>query len=404
MKREERRIYNGLRKMETAGLINVEVRHDYTAEARQAMHELLTVEKGLVAVRVCPSLTDYSPCTLYIPATTREQCDARKAQETMTETAVVETLPESVYTWNGRKKPGTDPDTDPDTDTKRAPYCIPDNALSSIYAMHGGKACLHMYENKRVVFEKVYSSFRGAKQAQAYYLKHGTPAKKAGYDIKKLFDIVNDAITTDRSAFHEPRDNSKLRGIPAFNLAPGRTCSPEACAHCLKDGCYAVKNACCHGYNLDENNCLRAWTENTALAFNHMRELEKALDAWLTENRPALFRIHSSGDFFSVEYARMWRRIAMRHAETRFLAFTKQFDVVRHVHFYKLDNFELVLSGWTGVNVPDDLRRHYRVAWCNDGTETHIPADAIHCPGDCNACRACWYLSRMKKDSYFDKH
>lgn len=293
-----------------------------------------------------------------------------------------------------------------DTDGRHVPEYIDGDTVSKIDTMDDGRARLRMFDNKRVIFEKVYTSFRGAKQAETLFLKKGIPAsaKKRGYDIKKLFSIVDDAITTDRAAFHEPRDNSKLKGIPAFNLVPGRTCSPEACAHCLKDGCYAVKNACCHGYNLDENNCLRAWTENTALAFNHLRELEKALDAWLTENRPALFRIHSSGDFFSVEYARMWRRIAMRHAETRFLAFTKQFDIVRHVRFYALDNFELVLSGWTGVHVPDDLRRHYRVAWCNDGTETRIPADAIHCPGDCNACRAYWYLSRMKKDSYFDKH
>lgn len=283
---------------------------------------------------------------------------------------------------------------------------VTDDTLSTVVQLADGSARLRMYEKKVVIFEKVYKTFRGAKQAETLFLKKGIPAsaKKRGYDIKKLFDIVDDAITTDCAAFHKPRDNSKLKGIPAFNLVPGRTCSPDACAHCLKEGCYAVKNACCHGYNLDKNNCLRAWTENTALAFNHMRTLEKALDAWLTKNKPALFRIHSSGDMFSVEYARMWRRIAMRHAETRFLAFTKQFYIVRHVHFYKLNNFELVLSGWTGVRVPDDLRKHYRVAWCNDGTETRIPADAIHCPGDCNACRACWFLSRIGKDSYFDKH
>lgn len=158
---------------------------------------------------------------------------------------------------------------------------VTDDTLSTVVQLADGSARLRMYEKKVVVFEKVYKTFRGAKQAETLFLKKGIPAsaKKRGYDIKKLFDIVDNAITTDRAAFHEPRDNSKLKGIPAFNLVPGRTCSPDACAHCLKEGCYAVKNACCHGYNLDENNCLRAWTENTALAFNHMRELEKALDA-----------------------------------------------------------------------------------------------------------------------------
>jgi len=228
--------------------------------------------------------------------------------------------------------------------------------------------------------------------------------KRRGYDIAKLFHIEEAALASDRAAFHEPRDNSKLRGIPAWNLLPGCTCSAEACGHCLKDGCYALKNCCCHGYDMDVNNCLRAWTENTVLAKRHLYKLEKILDAWLAKNRPELFRIHSSGDFFSVEYARMWRRLAKKHPETRFLAFTKQFAVVRRVWFWRLANFELVLSGWTGVRIPEDLRKHYRVAWCNDGTEDRIPADAIHCPGDCNHCRACWFLSRMGKDSYFDKH
>lgn len=132
--------------------------------------------------------------------------------------------------------------------------------------------------------------------------------------------------------------------------------------------------------------------------------LETALDAWLKKNKPDLFRIHSAGDFCTVEYARMWRRLALKNPGTRFLAFTKQFDIVRRVHFYKVGNFELVLSGWTGIYIPDDLRKHYRCAWCNDGIENRIPADAIKCPGNCETCRACWNLSKLGKDSVFDKH
>lgn len=228
--------------------------------------------------------------------------------------------------------------------------------------------------------------------------------KKRGYDVARMFNIMNVAKMSDQYSFHQPRDNSKLKGIPAWNLLPGYTCSPAACAHCMQEGCYAIKNACCHGYEIEKNNCLRAWVENTVYAMNHLYKLEKELDAFLTKKRPKLFRIHSSGDFFSVEYARMWRRLAKKHPETRFLAFTKQFDIIRHVYFYKLDNFELVLSGWTGIQIPDDLRKFYRCAWCNDGQETRIPSNAVHCPGNCNKCRACWYLSEMKRDSYFDKH
>ena len=231
-----------------------------------------------------------------------------------------------------------------------------------------------------------------------------TIRKRRGYDIAQLFHIESVALASDRANFHEPRTNSKLKEIPAFNLLPGCTCSAEARRTCMVDGCYAVKNACCHGYDVDKNYCLNAWTENTVLAKRHVKRLERILDAWLTKNRPALFRIHSAGDFCSVEYARMWRRLAVKHPETRFLAFTKQFEIVRHVYFWKVANFELVLSGWTGVRIPDDLRKHYRCAWCEDGKEDRIPADAIHCPGDCNHCQACWFLSQYGRDSYFTKH
>lgn len=358
MKREERNTLNALRKSINPGTINVEVPTTYTKEGRQEIHHMLTLEKGFIAVRIYWNDITKSTAVHYIPAADHQQKE-RQRQEIADIDELTASLPDaSSWTWNGYRRPDAapGPDTDPDgPGTEKQPT---------------------------------------------------KPRKKSvkGYDIKKLFDIVDAAIKSDRAAFHEPRDNSKLRGIPAFNLAPGRTCSPEACAHCLREGCYAVKNACCHGYDIESNNCLRAWTENTALAMNHVKQLEKAIDAWLTKRRPALFRIHSAGDFFSIEYARMWRRVAARHPETRFLVFTKQFDIVRHVHFYKVPNFELVLSGWTGVSVPEDLRKRYRVAWCNDGQETRIPADAIHCPGDCNHCRACWYLSIMGKDSFFDKH
>ena len=56
------------------------------------------------------------------------------------------------------------------------------------------------------------------------------------------------------------------------------------------------------------------------------------------------------------------------------------------------------------LNFPDDLRKHYRCAWCDDGEETRIPADAIECPGNCNECRVCWYLSKLDKDTKFKKH
>ena len=234
-------------------------------------------------------------------------------------------------------------------------------------------------------------------------MKRSTP-KKTNYNFKALFDTLATAEAADVSTYHGPRGNSKLGEIPAFNLLPGCSCSPEARAHCMIEGCYAVKNVFSHGYNVNANTVLKAWTDNTVLAKRHVYTLETQIESYLNQNRPQFFRIHSAGDFISVKYARMWYRIAKRHSETRFLAFTKQWDIIRHVFFYRIPNFELVLSGWIGISIPEDLRRHYRCAWCDDGIEDRIPANAIECPGSCDACGMCWHLSELGRDTKFHKH
>lgn len=226
----------------------------------------------------------------------------------------------------------------------------------------------------------------------------------ANYNFGKVFTLINDAIKQDRYGFHIG-GSSKLGEIPGWSLVPGRTCSPEACSHCMKEGCYAMKNMLRAGYNLEKNTTFTAWTENTVLAINHLDTLERELDVYFSSiNAPRFFRIHVSGDFFSVPYAEMWFRIAKKHTGTKFLAFTKQWNIVRQVSFHELDNFSLILSGWTGIVIPEDLRLLYRCAWCDDGQETRIPCDALECPGNCSTCGLCWALKELHKDTFFHKH
>ena len=205
---------------------------------------------------------------------------------------------------------------------------------------------------------------------------------------------------------HISMSNSKLGNIPSFNLLPGFTCSTASCKHCLKGGCYAVKNMFCHGYDVNKNNVLSAWTENTVIMMTDLEKLYNELDKYLNsvKNTIKLFRIHSSGDFKNVQYAKMWYRLAAKYTTIRFLAFTKQWDVVREVNFYNLPNFSLVLSGWTGIDIPEDLRKYYRCAWCNDGKENRIPDNAMLCPGSCESCGLCWYLGEIGRDTQFIKH
>ena len=225
-----------------------------------------------------------------------------------------------------------------------------------------------------------------------------------GYDVSKLFHIEKEAEDAGHAVFHAPRGNNKLGTIPAWNILPGCTCSPEARRTCFVDGCYAVKNACCHGYDIDTNNCLRAWTENTVLIRKDLKVFKALMISYLDKTRPEFFRIHSSGDFDSIEYAQAWYEIIELFPDIKFLAFTKQFDILRAVPFYKLPDNPVVLSGWTGIRIPNDLRALYPVAWCDDGTEFRIPEDAIECPGNCEACGMCWALSDIGRDVKFKKH
>ena len=190
--------------------------------------------------------------------------------------------------------------------------------------------------------------------------------------------------------------NIKVGTIPNISLTPGRSCSAEACKTCLRGGCYAMKS-----YKMYKN-VRQAWDHNTEMALHDLETMEKELTGYFTGmNAPRFFRIHVAGDFISREYAGMWARIAAAAPHTNFLAFTKQWEMIRGVNFP--NNFSLVLSSWPGTIIPEDLRKKYSVAWLDDGTEK-IPENAMECPGNCDTCGVCWSLSKKGIDVKFKKH
>ena len=362
MKRIERNTFNGLRRGVNEGTIYVEIPVDWTHEGRQGIHEMLTVEKDMAAVCIGPNL-DGIECIRYRPALHEKE---RQQQEGEDIDAIMQRLPRTDYTWNGYHR----------------------NAI------------------KKTASNDSENASEEKKGEETMDTTKKTTTKKTGYKLDALRRALN---TIDASAAtpHISTTNSKLGCIPSLNLLPVVTCSASACKTCAKGGCYAVKNVFRCGYDVNKSSVLRAWTENTLLARNNLDMLERFLDHYLSGiNPPRLFRIHSSGDFFSRAYAEMWFRIAEHHPETRFLAFTKQFDVIASMEkqFSALDNFSLVLSAWPGMDVPQALREVYPVAWLDDGTETRIPADAIKCPGKCETCGLCWNLKATGKDTYFAKH
>ena len=139
-----------------------------------------------------------------------------------------------------------------------------------------------------------------------------------------------------------------------------------------------------------------------------MGKVEEYLIKWITKHKPAFFRIHASGDFaiphYGHRYAGMWYRVAKACPDTRFLAFTKAYDIVRKVPFYELDNFSLVLSEWTDVlKAPDDLKEHYRTSRAVEKLED-AKANEVICPGNCETCGMCWALKSLEHDVAFEIH
>ena len=227
-----------------------------------------------------------------------------------------------------------------------------------------------------------------------------------GYDIERYFRTTARWIQEHRSEyrFHAPRGNSKTGDIPAWNVLPGFTCTACANRTCLREGCYALKNALRAGYDPNKSAVLRAWCENTIAIMHHLPQWFRDMDQWLTDNAPEEMRIHAAGDLQSRAYANAWFMLIVRHPKTRFLLFTKKWTALREIPFFALRNCSPVPSGWTGCEIPQDIADGYRCAWCDDGKETRIPEDAILCPGSCAECKACWKLSELKRDVRFIKH
>ena len=70
-------------------------------------------------------------------------------------------------------------------------------------------------------------------------------------------------------------------------------------------------------------------------------------------------------------------RIAAHNPRTRFLAFTKAFNIVNDYENRSTlpRNLAVIFSGWPGMKI-DNPHRH-RIAWMQDGTEDRVSKNAI---------------------------
>ena len=221
--------------------------------------------------------------------------------------------------------------------------------------------------------------------------------------IKRICETIAENIKNEGAlAKISASTQHKTGDIPRFNLPPLFTCGGN-CKAC-KRHCYVLRDY----IGPRKKAVAKSHARNYNAVTQDMRGTEQYLIKWLTRRRPAFFRIHASGDFAvpfcGMEYAQMWYRVAKACPDTRFLAFTKAYDIVRAVPFYKLPNFSLVLSEWTDeLEAPADLKEKYRTSRAVKELADARPNEVI-CPGNCETCGMCWALKDLGHDVVFEIH
>ena len=191
------------------------------------------------------------------------------------------------------------------------------------------------------------------------------------------------------------KGNNKIGRTWNVSLPPVKSCGKDV--PCKKK-CYALKS-----YRMYKN-VRAAWDNNLSLWQSDPATFESDLLGALSKARkaPKFFRWHVSGDIVSLEYLRMMARVAESFPETKFLAFTKRYDIVNSFSGNLPENLKIVFSGWPGLAMFNPYK--LPVAWMQDGSETRVPADALECPSNCEGCGMCWSLGELNKDVVFHKH
>ena len=189
------------------------------------------------------------------------------------------------------------------------------------------------------------------------------------------------------------QDNSKLGVIPSVSLPAGVTCRKNA--PCFGKGCYACKG------NFNYATIKEAYTENYAIYQQNARAYFDTIVDFLSGGIVIYkyFRWHSAGDIPCADYLRGMVNVARRCPVTKFLAFTKQFEIVNEYLSQGGEipsNLRIVFSAWDKSFVfdnPYNLPVAY-IEFCKARAEDtpNIPKTAMPCGGNCSTCLGCWSL------------
>ena len=197
------------------------------------------------------------------------------------------------------------------------------------------------------------------------------------------------------------KTNSKLGVIPSINLPPIVTCR-ENCP-CAKD-CYARKG------NFRFANVQKSLIDNLSAYQNnpldYFNTIKNEIDNGIILHK--YFRWHAAGDIVDEAYFENMVELAKQLPETKFLAFTKKYELV-NAYIERgqglPSNLNIVFSAW-GKLLPLENPHGLPVAYIRfNKSELNgmIPDDAEECAGDCTSCLKCWNV-KFGQSVVFNKH
>lgn len=198
---------------------------------------------------------------------------------------------------------------------------------------------------------------------------------------------------------HISKGVSKLgASIPSVSLPPGETCRPDA--PCFAK-CYARKGR----FRFPKVKSLA----QTNLELWHSDPLQYERDIQIAAYPSRFFRWHVSGDIPDSKYLDMMVHVAESLPNTKFLSFTKQYEIVNDYieeHGNLPDNLVIVLSEWGDFHPenPNNLPLAYvRLK----GVPQVFPPYAKQCDKYCGECvlsdSNCWNLTHGQA-VVFDEH
>lgn len=189
--------------------------------------------------------------------------------------------------------------------------------------------------------------------------------------------------------------NEKIgKGIYHFSTLPGTKeytvtingKEYQTIGTCVRDciGCYAMTG------NYRYSNTINNIGIRNVLARDYMGWIEKAIKAQIEAENIKFIRIHASGDFFSIAYAEMWKRIAIAFPGVTFWTYTKNKEC--ESIFNGIDNANIVKSVIPGIGVNfghcDYILACYEFLK-NAGKSVYICRCGIDKNQHCTNCKGC---------------